>query len=271
VLELTGDRLAAGVAERTTRWFLGQAERVYVPTHRAAEGLAEAGIPAGRLALFGRGTDHERFDPDRRSGRMRRRLGGREATLLVYVGRLSREKGVLHLADAFRRAASRRPGLRLAIVGDGPARVELGRALTATPHRFLGTLRGEELAEAYASADVLCLPSETETFGQVVTEAAAAGLPAVVMDRGAAAEHVVHGRSGLVVEAGAPEALAAAMALLHDDPSLRERLGAGALRVAATRPSWDDVFDELMRGYPGLLGDARPGRAPETTDATAAA
>ncbi len=271
VLELTGDRLAAGVADRATRWFLGQAERVHVPTHRAAEGLVESGIPAERLVLFGRGTDHERFDPDLRSGRMRRRLGGRDATLALYVGRLSREKGVLHMADAFRRATPHCPGLRLAIVGDGPARVELGRALAGTPHRFMGTLRGDELAEAYASADLLCLPSETETFGQVVTEAAASALPAVVMDRGAAGEHVVHGRSGLVVEAGAPEALAAAMALLHGDPALRERLGAGALRVAASRPGWDDVFDELLRGYPALLGDARPGRAPETTDAAAAA
>ena len=190
---------------------------------------------------------------------------------MLYVGRLSREQGVLHMADAFRRAAAHRPALRLGIVGDGPARVELGRALAGTPHRFMGTLRGEELAEAYASADVLCLPSETETFGQVVTEAAASALPAVVMDRGAAAEHVVHGRSGLVVEAGAPEALAGSMALLHDDPGLRERLGAGAMRVAASRPGWDAVFDELLRGYRGLLGDARPGCATETTDATAAA
>ncbi|MGE3235969.1 MAG: glycosyltransferase [Thermoleophilia bacterium] len=220
--------------------------------------------------LFGRGTDHERFDPDRRSGRMRRRLGGRDAMLVLYVGRLSREKGVLHMADAFRRAVPHRPALRLAVVGDGPARVELGRALSGTPHRFMGTLRGEDLAEACASADVLCLPSETETFGQVVTEAAACGLPAVVMDRGAAAEHVVHGRSGLVVEAGAPQALAAAMALLHDDPALRERLGEGALRVAASRPGWDAVFDELLRGYPALLGDG-PGRAPAATDAAAAA
>lgn len=268
VLELTGDRLAAGIADRSVRWFHGQAERVYAPTLTTTQGLVRAGVDPERVVLFTRGVDVEAFSPERAGRSMRRRLGGREdVTVVLYVGRLSREKGVLRLAEAFRRAAALRPGLRLAVVGDGPARGELGRALAGTPHRFLGALRGAELAAAYASADLFCLPSATETFGQVVVEAGASGLPVVVADRGGAAELVAHGRSGLVVDADDAGALAAALALLHDDPSLRARLGATGRRMAAARPSWDEVFDELLAGYPSLLAGpaagapARRGRA----------
>ncbi len=268
VLELTGDRLAAGVADRAVRWFHGQADRVYAPTLATTEGLVRAGVAPERVARFTRGIDVEAFSPERAGRSMRRRLGGRDdTTVVLYVGRLSREKGVLRLAEAFRRAVALRPGLRLAVVGDGPSRGELARALAGTPHRFLGPLRGAELAAAYASADVFCLPSATETFGQVVVEAGASGLPAVVADRGGAAELVAHGRSGLVVDADDAGALAAALALLHDDPALRARLGATGRRLAAARPSWDEVFDELIAGYPALLAGpgagapARRGRA----------
>lgn len=256
VLELTGDRLAAGVAGAATGWFYRQAERVYAPTRSTARSLAEAGIDPRRIVRFGRGTDLGWFSPERASSRTRRRLGGGD-TLVLYVGRISREKGVMLLADAFRRACAGRPGLRLAVVGEGPARNEMARALAGTPHRFAGTLRGDELAAAYASADLLCLPSATETFGQVVVEAAASGLPSVVVDRGGAQDQVEDGRSGRVVPASAPDALAAALALLHDDADLRLRLGAGARAAALARPGWDEVFADLVAGYRDLGGAER--------------
>ena len=183
---------------------------------------------------------------------MRRRLGG-DGVIVLYVGRLSREKGLPLLAEAFRRTRAHRPELRLAVVGEGPGRAELEAALRGTPHRLLGALHGRELAEAYASADLFCLPSATETFGQVTLEAAASGLPAVVLDRGAAAEQVAHGETGLVCPAGDPDALAARLALLCDDPALRARMG------AAAAPSWGEVFDGLAAGYADLAGP--PGRA----------
>ncbi len=265
VLDLTGDRLAAGVTDHAVRWFYGQAARVYVPTRATGEGLVRGGLDPARLAMFPRGTDIDAFSPARASRTMRRRMARGGDVVVLYAGRLSAEKGVLLLADAFRRAVRLRPGLRLAIAGDGPARATLARALGDAPYRFLGVLEGDALAAAYASADVFCLPSATETFGQVVTEAAASGLPAVVLDRGGAAELVSHGESGLVVEADDPTALAAAFALLHDDPGLRARLGAGARRAAALRPTWDEVFRDLRDGYRSVVGDppaGEPGGVP---------
>ena len=257
-LELTGDRLAAQVAARALAWFYGQADRVYVPTRSAAEGIVEAGVAPARVRTMTRGTDRERFDPRRRARGTRRRLGSPRGTILLYVGRLSREKGVMALADAHRRASAARPELHLAIVGDGPARRELARALAGTRHRMVGALRGDDLAAAYASADIFCLPSETETFGQVVTEAGASGLPAIVTDRGGAAEQVRHGETGLVVPAGDLAALAAAIALLHDVPAMRAAMSAAARAEALTRPSWHDVFTELAEGYRGLVDGAQP-------------
>jgi glycosyltransferase involved in cell wall biosynthesis/predicted metal-dependent phosphoesterase TrpH len=258
-LELTGDRLAAEVTTRAVGWFLGRADRVYAPTRSVARGLVEAGIEPGRLAVTGRGTDTRAFRPDRASRSMRRRLGGGDGALVLYVGRLSREKGLFLLAEAMRRAAAARAGLRLALVGEGPARGELARALSGVPHRFTGPLTGTELAAAYASADVFCLPSATETFGQVVTEAAASGLAAIVLDRGASAELVEDGDTGLVVPADDPGALAAAIGLLADDPGLRADMAARARARALCRPGWAEVFGGLLDGYADLVGAGAPG------------
>ncbi len=254
-LELTGDRFAAALADRAVRWFYSQADRVYVPTRATAQGLLQAGIDPDRIAVFARGTDAEAFRPERRSRLMRARLGARGGVVLLYVGRLSREKGLFLLADAFRRASAGRPELRLALVGDGPARDELARALRGTPHRFVGPLRGGDLSAAYASADLFCLPSATETFGQVVTEAAASGLPAVVLDAGGAAEHVADGETGLVVPADDPARLAGAVARLAADPALRAAMGARARATALRRPGWPEVLDRLLDGYADLVRD----------------
>ena len=256
--ELTGDRLAAELTGRAVHWFYGQAERVYVPTRAAGKALMDEGIDPRRIYIFGRGVDPALFRPERRSRLTRRRLGGHDATVLLYVGRLSPEKGLGLLAEAFRRASAGRPDLTLALVGEGPGRPALERALAGTRHRFLGPLRDEALAAAYASADLFCLPSATETFGQVVQEAAASGLPAVVLDRGAAKESVQDGITGLVVPAGDPDALAGALGRLADDPALRAALGAAARGAATARRGWDEVFDELIAGYAQLAGP-RPG------------
>jgi len=270
-MHLTGDRLAAGVTRKGVRWFYSQAERVYVPTRATGQGLLEEGIDPSRVYLFGRGVDGVAFAPHHRSWTMRRRMGGREATVVLYVGRISREKGLSSLARAFRRAAERRPHLRLVLVGDGPYRAELERELEGTRHRFLGALGGDTLAAAYASADLFCLPSATETFGQVVLEAAASGLPTIVTDRGGARESVEDGRTGLVVPADDEAALAAAIGRLADDPTARGLMGARARHAALGRSGWDEVLAGLARGYEELLGATPPpgAAAPRMADPAA--
>ena len=138
-------------------------------------------------------------------------------------------------------------------------RGDLARSLAGTRHRFLGPLSGTSLAAAYASADVFCLPSETETFGQVSMEAAASGLPVVVVDRGGAPETIVPGTTGLVAPAADPVGLAEAIGRLVPDPELRRRMGQAGVGHARARRSWDDVFEELCAGYDSVK------RAPQQT------
>lgn len=248
-LELTGDRLAAAIVTRALAWFYAQADRVYVPSQSSVASLVDAGVPASRVVPFTRGIDLDAFHPDRATRRMRWRLGGRNGTVVLYVGRISREKGVEVLADAMRRACAVRGDLHLAVVGDGPARGDLARRLDGVPHRFLGPLTGDPLSAAFASADMFCLPSTTETFGQVLVEAAASGLPCVVSDRGASHERVVDGRTGLVAQAEDAGAFAQAILALAEDEVMRREMGEAAERDARMRPSWDAVFDELTGGY----------------------
>jgi glycosyltransferase involved in cell wall biosynthesis len=258
VLELTQDRLAALVAGGAIGWFYRQAERVYVPSASSGASVVERGVDPARVARFSRGVDTERFTPAHRTPRRRRRLAADGETIVLYVGRLSREKGVLELAAAFRLAAARRPDLRLVVVGEGPARAELTAALAGTRHSFEGELRGEPLATAYACADVFCMPSTTETFGQVIAEAAASGLPAVVVDRGAAPELVADGVTGLIAPPDAPAELAARVERLAAEPELRRRMGEAARRSAIARPGWSAVFDGLIAGYAELGSGAAP-------------
>lgn len=257
-LELTGDRLAAEVATLGLRWLYGQARRVYVPSRHVGAGLADEGVDPSRMILFGRGVDVVRFDPTHRSTAMRRRIGGKASTVVLYVGRLSKEKGIFSLAQAMRTASATSPALRLAVVGDGPDRDAMAAALTGVSHTFLGTLTGQDLAAAYASADIFCLPSETETFGQVVLEAAASGLPAIVSDRGAAAEQVEDEVTGLVAPGTA--AIAQAIERLAGDAVLRRRMGVAARLSARRRPSWETVFGQLEDSYLDVFEEPAQGQ-----------
>jgi glycosyltransferase involved in cell wall biosynthesis len=270
-LRLTGDRLVADLAGRAVGWFYSQAARVYIPTRTTGRGLMEQGVDPARLFIFGRGVDTELFRPDRHSRFMRHRMGGGSATVLLYVGRLSREKGLEVLAAAHRRAAQSRPEIELVLVGEGPYRAELAGLLAGTPHRFLGPLTGRELASAYASADVFCLPSRTETFGQVVLEAAASGLPVIVTDRGGAHESVLAGETGLIVPADDPIALADAVVALAADSGLRRRLGGRGRQHAAQRSGWSEVFGQLVASYDDVAHHPSWSHRPPDTAALAPA
>ena len=203
--------------------------------------------------MWGRGVDSGLFGPERRDDELRRRLLGDEGELLVLsVGRLSQEKRIGVLLDALALVSRERPDVRLVVAGDGPARRELERTAPAGTV-FTGALVGEELAALYASADVFCFPSTTDTFGQVLLEAGASGLPVVAAAAGGALELVHAGRTGLLVEPEQSRALAAALLELAGDPALRRRLGAGG-REAALARTWPAAIAALGGVYRGLAG-----------------
>ena len=191
------------------------------------------------LTIVGRGVDTERFSPARRSAALRREWQAGSAPVLLMVGRVAAEKNVELGLRAFELARRRRPELRLVVVGDGPAR---SRLQSAHPDaRFVGVRRGADLAAHYASADLFLFPSLSDTFGNVVMEALASGLPVASFAVAAAAEHVADGLAGRLVAPGDEAAFIAAVESLAAPGSSLESMRGAAL-AAARRATWPEVL-----------------------------
>ena len=167
-----------------------------VPTEALRASLAGVGFQ--RLKVVSRGVDTVAYDPAHRSEALRQQWGLAPQDLAVLcVGRLAKEKNLDLLLRAFEAIQARQPRARLVLVGHGPMLQEL--QLKCPGAIFTGQLRGHTLAEHYASADLFLMPSLTETFGNVTTEAMASGLPVVACNYAAAAELIESGVNGRLV------------------------------------------------------------------------
>ncbi len=208
-----------------------------------------------RVELWPPAVDSELFSPGRASPAMRARLtGGRpERPLLLTVSRLAPEKNVGFLAGVIRQL----PGVCFAVVGDGPARPDLERAFAGSDTRFLGYLKGEELATAYASADAFVYASETETMGNVVLEAMACGRAVVVPNAGGIPNLVAHGTTGfLYPPRDLPEAVRQVRALLMEE-ALRARVGQAA-RLAIEERNWEHSVGRVREVYAEAIRSGNP-------------
>jgi glycosyltransferase involved in cell wall biosynthesis/predicted metal-dependent phosphoesterase TrpH len=221
--------------------FYGACDVVLSPSPASDRRLAELGIDITRVGRWDRGVDLDRFDPGLRTPGL---LDG-EINVL-YAGRLTREKGIDLLADAFLAARARDPRLHLTLAGGGPEEEAL-RARLGDGATFLGWLEGEDLARAYASADAFLFASETDTFGQVVLEAQASGLPVVAVDAGGPASLIRPGESGLLT-AAQPDALASAVLAVVSTPLLAARLRKTGLASVQER-TWEASLERLAAGY----------------------
>ena len=202
-----------------------------------------------RLRRWGRGVNTTGFSPQRRSDEWRARLlNGRDPSALVaiYVGRLANEKRIDLLLEV-----ARTPGIALTIIGDGALRGDLEAQFAGTGTHFMGYLFGDDLAQAYASADVFMFPSPSETFGQVVQEAMASGLPAVVINQGGVVDLVEDGQTGYICEPDAG-AFAAAVQRLRDNPEARARMAHQARCNAEAHP-WSAIMAQLEGYYAEAL------------------
>jgi len=245
-LQLTRDAVIAELTGHWVDWFYRQCDLVLAPTLRVMAALTARGV-GSRVLVWGRGVDGDVFSPAAFDPALRARLLGDGDLLLLSVGRVSDEKRLDVLLEAFADVHDSLPGARLTIVGDGPARERLESQ--AGPHvRFLGEIRGPALAGIYAAADVFCFPSTTDTFGQVLLEAAASGVPAVSVATGGGAELVEDGVTGFVVAPENASALALALTRLGRNEALRRSLGAAARERALAR-TWQGSWNELRDAY----------------------
>jgi glycosyltransferase involved in cell wall biosynthesis len=250
-------------AIRYLRAFHNRTQRTLAPTFDVAERLTQLGIE--RVGILGRGVDCDLFDPRRRSTRLRASWGvGEDDPVVLHVGRLAPEKNVDLLAELALELARDAPRAKLVVVGDGPSRARLAQLLPRAV--FTGQRTGTDLAEHYASADAFVFPSLTDTFGNVVTEAMASGLPTVAFDRGAA--RALAGPHGVVVDEARPGEWCRAAVELARAPA-RLRLLGGLAREKAAELSWRAVardFEAELRAA-ARFGDAAP-RSPEAPPPT---
>ena len=247
---LSGSARLGALIREYVRWPYSCCRRVFVASEATYRMLAEARFNPATLAVWRLGVDAELFTPARRSASLRDRwqVSGRRPAV-IYVGRISREKGVERLAALEATLRRWQPVHRLVVVGDGPARRDLEAACPDAV--FTGTLPRVGVAEAMASADLFVFPSETDSAGNVVLEAQAAGLPVIVMEQGGPKEYVRDGVTGLVC--GTYRDLLARTAALVSDETVRCHMGRAA-REHARGLRWEPALAPLYAGYWAVAG-----------------
>ena len=241
---LTGDEKMGALTWKYMEWFYGALDMVYVPSNTYLTMLLDRGFPLEKLKVMPRGIDCQMFTPAKRDPRFWEMFGSNGQVKFLYVGRVSREKDLDVLAEAYSRLHREHPETLLSVVGDGPFLAEFKKRLPKGSAIFTGFLSGDVLPRAYASADVFVFPSTTDTFGNVVLEAQASGLPAIVSDTGGPRELIEHGKTGLITRSKNAQSLFEAMRQMATDASLRQQMSVNARQRMSER-TWEKAFDDF--------------------------
>ena len=250
---LTEDGFMETLTWNYMHWFYSQMDLIYVNSEHYRRCWIDRGISRERVRILPRGLDTVLFHPEKRDLHFWKKRGLQPGEIgALYVGRISREKNLDLLAAAFRRLLARGVKVRPLFVGHGPYLSTMRELLPEAI--FAGSLQGEELATAYASADLFVFPSTTDTFGNVVIEAQASGLPTIVSDAGGPKDLVGHEQDGLITKALDLEALIQAMQRLIEDEALRTRWSLAARQRVSER-NWEraaaEFWEELNEIFQG--------------------
>ena len=233
---LTDDSWMETLTWNFMKWFYDQMDIVYVNSGDYRKALEARGISGDRIHILPRGLDTELFNPSRRESDFWKKRGLQSDEIgLLYAGRVSKEKKLDLFSATVRKLRAEGLPVRGLVVGHGPYSEEFEKLFPEGI--FTGYLSGKELASAYASADIFVFPSTTDTFGNVILEAQAAGLPCVVSDQGGPRELVSDGQDGFVTRGGDSGELCEAVRKLCADRNLRGAMGAAARKRVEDR-SW---------------------------------
>jgi glycosyltransferase involved in cell wall biosynthesis len=221
-------------------WFYGQLDTVFVNSEEYRQSWIKRGLDPTKLKIFPRGLDTELFHPERRDPAFFQKFGAHDGEVrLLYVGRVSREKDLDFLATAYRHLRDQGMPVHLIVVGHGPYAEEFAKSLPEAT--LTGYLTGKELATAYASADIFVFPSTTDTFGNVIIEAQASGVPAVVSDSGGPKELVQHNENGFITKSHDLDDYTRAVRALVVDPARRKAMGDRARQSVLDR-TWPSAL-----------------------------
>jgi glycosyltransferase involved in cell wall biosynthesis len=240
---------------RYARWIHNNVDLNVCPSEFTRRQLHEHNFK--RVEIWRGGVDIELYSPAKRSAEMRVRLtdGDTERPLLMYVGRVSPEKKIDRLLPILKRY----PEARLAIVGDGPSRQDLQKKFRGTDTVFTGYLKGEELATAYASGDIFTFTGDKETFGNVVVEAMASGLPVLAPNSGGVTDLVLDRFNGRQYDPNEPESILEAAGEMIADPVKAREYGEYGRQLAEQR-TWEITLDELLGHYQQVIETRPQGR-----------
>ncbi len=236
---LTDDSWMETLTWNFMQWFYEQMDIVFVNSDHYRKALEARGIPAERIHILPRGLDTELFAPTRRDASFWKQRGLQDGEIgLLYAGRVSKEKKLDLFAAVVRKLREEGLPVRALVVGHGPYADEWKADFPEAI--FTGYLSGEELAAAYASADIFVFPSTTDTFGNVILEAQASGLPCVVSDQGGPRELVADGEDGFVTRGGDLTSLCDVVRKLCTEKSLRASMSVASRRRVEDR-SWPNA------------------------------
>lgn len=241
---LTDDQFLEGLAWNYMRWFYSHADTVFVNSEQYRQSWINRGFTPEKLQILPRGIDTDLFTPERHDGKFWQRWNANHSDVvrLLYVGRVSKEKNLDLLAAAYTQLRDAGENVELFVVGDGPYANALAESLSDAV--FTGALSGDTLARAYASADIFVFPSTTDTFGNVILEAQASGLPCIVSDVGGPKELVRDGCNGFITKAHDADAFVTAITRLVRDKEMRGQMGQNA-RESVLERSWPDAFRQF--------------------------
>lgn len=240
---LTGSRFMQELTWKFILWYYDQLDRIYVPSLSTKTELQAKGIHADKISVYPRGIDIKQFHPSKRNGFFKPYFKAEEKIKFLYTGRVSKEKNLDKLVEAFKDLVKTADNSHLTIVGEGPYLQEMKDELQGLPCLFTGYLDGEELSAAYASSDIFVFPSTTDTFGNVVLEAQASGLPVIVTDQGGPSENILPNQTGIMVKGGCSQILLNAMRTFTDNKHLAAKMGAAARAFMEDR-SFEKAFLE---------------------------
>ncbi len=233
------------------RWFYSQMDEIRVPTLEYAKILEERNIHAKEVKLLRRGIEADEFEPlqDRKKP-LETRLGIKDGFTLIYTGRVSKDKSLDLLCEVYRRLTEIREDVNLVVAGNGPYLSEMKEELKDYPRaHFTGALSRDKLPGIYNGGDLFLFPSITDTFGMVILESLACGLPALVSNHGGPKELLRNG-GGSVVPDQQPEtwlkAILDMMEMVEKDPQSYEKLRAEARASVKENADWDRVLDDLL-------------------------
>jgi len=252
--QITGDDSVARLTETYLDWFFSSVNNVAVPTKEYIGMLAKRGIPAVRMTRFPRGIDTHVFFP-RPNGRawLRERCRIKDGPVLLYAGRISKEKNLEFLAAVYQRLVARDPTMNIVFAGNGPDFAEFCTSMKKHPRAFFtGRLDRSDLPDLYSAADCFVFPSITDTFGMVVLEAQACGLPAIVSEFGGPREIIRSNTTGFIASvnnaADWVDKIEGLMRMKADLPSLYAEMKAAAVEHVKTEYSWDKALGILFSG-----------------------